>query len=423
MANDTPRLIGLSRDVTFAENTVNATPQRLDTDVSLIDVDFGGGTLTVSGLLAEDRVGIATDDVISLSGTAIRYNGTVIGQLTGGQGNTLTVLFNAAATTPAVEAVIEHLTYANHSDAPTPTRTLTLDVVDALGGRALAGFIRSSDGFNMTSDGVNTIYDAPSPFAGIDVGLKSKPAFADLNGDGHLDLVVGDQDGMLRSYLRNVDGTFTQAIGAADPFAGIDVGSISSPAFADLNGDGRLDLVVGGFDGMLRSYLRNADGTFTQATGAADPFAFIDVGAASAPALGDLNGDGRLDLVVGESLGAMQTYLGNADGTFTRATGVANPSLGTGPNMAPVLSDVNGDGRLDIIVGSTLAPYRPTLATRTARSPEPPAPPTPSPSSTSVYTVLRPLQSTLTATAASISLSGRMTARCGATPQLGSTSA
>ncbi len=52
MANQIPSLSGLSGSLTFAENTVNAAPQRLDTDVSFSDVDFGSGTLTVSGLLA-----------------------------------------------------------------------------------------------------------------------------------------------------------------------------------------------------------------------------------------------------------------------------------------------------------------------------------------------------------------------------------
>lgn len=55
-----PTLTGFAPSITLDENTVNATPQLLDADVSFSDVDgdFDGGFLTLSGLLAEDRVSV-----------------------------------------------------------------------------------------------------------------------------------------------------------------------------------------------------------------------------------------------------------------------------------------------------------------------------------------------------------------------------
>jgi len=97
-----------------------------------------------------------------------------------------------------------------------------------------------------------------------------------------MDLVVGNMNGTLRSF-RNDGGTFTELTGAANPLGGIGVGSGSAPAFVDLDGDGDMDAVVGNYDGALRSF-RNEGGTFTELTGAANPFNGVDTGFDSRPA-------------------------------------------------------------------------------------------------------------------------------------------
>ena len=94
-------------------------------------------------------------------------------------------------------------------------------------------------------------------FVGIDVGSSSSPAFGDLDGDGDADLVVGASDGTLQAYERTAVGFSAFAI---NPFASIDVGSSSSPALADLDADGDVDLVVGAGDGTLSAYQQTADG-------------------------------------------------------------------------------------------------------------------------------------------------------------------
>ena len=84
------------------ENTVNATPQIIDADVTFTDPDnnFDGGTLTVAGLLAEDTVAIRNQGTgageIGFSGGNVSFGGIVIGSFAGGAGSTLTVTFNAA---------------------------------------------------------------------------------------------------------------------------------------------------------------------------------------------------------------------------------------------------------------------------------------------------------------------------------------
>jgi Ca2+-binding RTX toxin-like protein len=128
----------------------------------------------------------------------------------------------------------------------------------------------------------------------------------DLNGDGRLDLVSGEFDGTLLAWRNTVSG-FTALTGTDNPFNGFNVGRYSKPSFVDLDGDGRLDLVSGEYNGTLLAWRNTASG-FTALTGTANPFNGIDVGKFSAPSLVDLDGDGRLDLVSGEEFGTLLAW-------------------------------------------------------------------------------------------------------------------
>ena len=149
------------------------------------DRNFNGGTLTVSNLLAQDTVAIRNQGTaageIGVSGSDVTFGGMIIGSFAGGAGSTLTVTFNAAATAAAIEALIENLTYANSSDTPTASRSLELKVTDAAGFAAIAPLAFAAQ------------TGAANPFDGVDVGASpARRAFADLDGDGDLDAVVGE---------------------------------------------------------------------------------------------------------------------------------------------------------------------------------------------------------------------------------------
>ena len=139
VSNTAPILSGLDTPVIFDENTINATPQIIDADITFADLEnnFDGGTLTVTGLLAEDTVAIRNQGAgageIGVSGTDVTFEGAVIGNFAGGAGGTFTVTFNDAATAAAIEALIENLTYADSSDAPTASRNLEIKVSDNAG--------------------------------------------------------------------------------------------------------------------------------------------------------------------------------------------------------------------------------------------------------------------------------------------------
>ncbi|MGA9509722.1 MAG: FG-GAP-like repeat-containing protein [Candidatus Sulfotelmatobacter sp.] len=182
-------------------------------------------------------------------------------------------------------------------------------------------------------------------------------AVADVNGDGKLDLLAANvcnsncTNGTVGVLFGNGDGTFLPPV--AYGAGGVDTFSVT---LADVNGDGKLDLLVANAcnsgscnNGSVGVLLGNGDGTFQAAT--AYSSAGLD---ADAVAVGDINGDGKPDLVVtnecnGNSCtnGTVGVLLGNGDGTFQSAVSYNSGGV-TATSVA--LADMNGDGKLDLLV-------------------------------------------------------------------------
>jgi hypothetical protein len=189
-------------------------------------------------------------------------------------------------------------------------------------------------------------------------------AVADVNGDGKADLVVANcgpgsgctPDGTIGVLLGNGNGTFKTAVtydsGGNGP---------RSVAVADVNGDGKPDIVVANEnitvsnqqDGGVGVLLNNGDGTFQTAV----PY-FSGGYEALGVAVGDVNGDGKADIAVANSCisfsncnninstGGLSVLLGNGNGTFQTAV-----TYGSGGNIASsvAVGDVNGDGKPDLL--------------------------------------------------------------------------
>ena len=170
-------------------------------------------------------------------------------------------------------------------------------------------------------------------------------ATADLNGDGNFDLITADECdvqncsndtlGLVSVLLGNGDGTFQSHVDYPTGFFS------TSVAVGDFNGDGKPDLVVGNYDGLTVSVLLgNGDGTFRPR---------IDYGTAedtTSVAVADFNGDGLDDIIATNGHSSVSILLADAAGGFqARADYVA----GTAP-LSIVAKDFNGDGNVDLVV-------------------------------------------------------------------------
>jgi hypothetical protein len=176
-----------------------------------------------------------------------------------------------------------------------------------------------------------------SPFTGTTNTPYSPGAYlvADFNGDGKMDLLLGGTD----EFLGDGAGNFTLATPSQLP-AGIS-------GVGDYNGDGKLDLVKQGYSGgpYISIYLGDGAGHYTLAPNS--PFILPStLVSAVASVAGDFNSDGKLDFVSLISDGTLVVMLGDGTGRFTAATNT-EPAVST--SQGPIaLGDFNNDGIPDL---------------------------------------------------------------------------
>ena len=178
------------------------------------------------------------------------------------------------------------------------------------------------------------------------------PAAGDLDADGDVDLIVGtwNQDMLV---VRN-DGTRAAPKWTVDASAAVKLprGSNAAPALADVDGDGDLDLFAGQANGAVSFYRNEGSRRSARFVLAAEQLGDIRAGRRSAPALIDLDGDKRLDLVIGREGGGLSAFRNATAGGALRFTewpelAIPLPSLAT-----PVFADFDGDGAVDLLSGS-----------------------------------------------------------------------
>ena len=198
-----------------------------------------------------------------------------------------------------------------------------------------------------------------NPFGITNAGPYPNLSIADVDGDGDLDLFIGNMDGNTIFFRNNATaGATAPAYEAAstNPFGITNAGNYAKPSLVDVDGDGDLDLFIGNMDGTT-FFFRNSGSSSAPAYVAANtnPFGITDVGYVAIPTLSDVDGDGDLDLFIGNSAGNT-LFFRNSGSTSAPAYEAASTNpfgiTDVGDIATPSFADIDRDGDLDLFIGN-----------------------------------------------------------------------
>jgi hypothetical protein len=254
-----------------------------------------------------------------------------------------------AAPPPPATTLFTDVT-ATHVPADAELHALDAALLDADGDGDLDVAVAVENGANRLylNDGTGKLSHTPGAFGSI-AGDNEHVRVADFNGDGHMDVVfVAEDTEQHNLFLGDGKGGFTRAIERLPATS-----QANAVAVGDVNGDGLPDIVVGntteGKEGVARPFLWLND--------RARPGWFIDASTSHLPAidvqaqgivLADLDGDGDLDMAIASQDPINRLLLNDGGGRFTDATDRLGKQVATETREVHAL-DANGDGRLDLV--------------------------------------------------------------------------
>ena len=212
-------------------------------------------------------------------------------------------------------------------------------------------------------------YDLSSGFTGLDISVLGDAdnisalsvlvdrtphhSLTDINNDGKQDLVIGSTSGKINVFQNIEKDRYKPLRGIDNPFADIDVGRWSVPAFSDLYNNGLQDLIVGSEEGDLVVYSNAGDGTYSNV--GLGPLPAPPDGAENVfPRFVDLFGNGHHDLVLGQRKYDMLAYSNDGANNYTLLVGedniFSNLSSGVNTYFNPTFVDFYDNGLLDIVL-------------------------------------------------------------------------
>lgn len=177
------------------------------------------------------------------------------------------------------------------------------------------------------------------------------PTFGDLDADGDLDAIIGTWSKGIGLYMNQGSAESPDLVAESTTYLKLTRGSNATPVLADIDADGDLDLFVGEASGTINYYVNDGTAESPNFTLVSDNYLDIDIGRRSAPALTDLDGDGDLDMIIGRESPGLAYY--RNDGTPQVPAFVEDPSFSLLlPALStPYLVDIDGDGDLDLFTG------------------------------------------------------------------------
>jgi hypothetical protein len=200
--------------------------------------------------------------------------------------------------------------------------------------------------------------------------LACFPRVVYWDADARKDLLIGLSDGTLQIYLNigadsdpNFDGGAFLKVGPAGSKTNLDVGARATPTVVDWNNDGRKDLVIGAIDGRIHLFINegsDSDPNFlAEIYAQEDGSDLIVPNYRSSPHIIDLDGDGKKDLLTGDTEGQLLFYsnVGTDEApafsgnSLVKADGLII-DLPNGARSRPFVCDWTGDGYLDVLIGA-----------------------------------------------------------------------
>ena len=212
---------------------------------------------------------------------------------------------------------------------------------------------------NGSNSAPNFIYQTNNYFSTLDIFSNSSPDLVDIEGDGDLDLFISNQYDLSEApwvgeihFFRNTGSESNpQFEEETTSLLNENMGQMLSPEFGDLDGDGDMDLLVGDFNGFIQ-YFENISSGNNLTFSFIENVGNIDLSGNSVPTLGDMDGDGDLDLLIGQLNGSLMFYRNEgSDSQFNFQIDTFD-DMQVDNNSAPELVDVDGDDDLDLILGS-----------------------------------------------------------------------
>ncbi|MBN1862560.1 MAG: VCBS repeat-containing protein [Dehalococcoidales bacterium] len=323
-------------------------------DVALGNVD-GDGDLDIvfanegqNGLYLNDGTGVFTGAAANLPGNEMVSWGLALGDVDG-DGDLDAIFANTHQNELYLNdgsGLFRDVTATSLPEDDDDSRDVALGDVDGDGDLDAIFATRLSYNRLYLNDGSGVFQDASLIQFPGDGGNTRGLVMGDVDGDSDLDVVFANKDWQNRLYLNDGSGVFSDFTLTNLPE---DYDNTRRLALGDLDGDGDSDIVFANRRIRNRLYLNDGSGVFQDATALSLPTHedwSLDV------ALGDIDGDGDQDIVFANFNEQNKVYLNDGSGVFEDGTETHLP-VDSDSSLGVALGDVDGDGDLDIIFATS----------------------------------------------------------------------